>query len=185
MGLKGDFEEISTLWTSAPWRVRLYLVLSGFLATTSIAALSETIVKWKGFFKTGLIFYRENLSTPLQHIAESVSGFSPPKEFADYAVVQLLVIATALRLIFLNQTYDRKRILWVLAAIATLLLSWSALFLLPRPEKPASPVGIYLLCVTMLIGGTKRASRFLALIWLLVPPLLVGLAAAVNLGLNS
>ena len=185
MGLKGDFEEIATLWTSAPWRVRLYLALSGFLASTSIAAISDTIVKWKGFFKTGVVFYRENLSAPLQHVAEAVSGLSPPKDFSDYALVQTLVIATALRLIFLSQAHDRKRILWVLAAIATLLLSWLALFLLPRPEKPASPVSVYLLCVTLLIGGTKRATRLLALIWLLMPPLLVGLAAAINLGLNS
>lgn len=73
MGLKADIDEVLTSWEKSPWWMKAWLVLSAFLAVSSIASISEAIVKWKGFFKDAIEFYRLILVSPLRDALSSLN----------------------------------------------------------------------------------------------------------------
>jgi hypothetical protein len=66
MGLKADLDEVRLAWPGYPWRLKIWLVLSAFLASASIASLSETVVKWKGFILDAVMFYQTWIADPFQ-----------------------------------------------------------------------------------------------------------------------
>lgn len=68
MGIKGDLDEAKQLWKNSSWMMRLFVLLSVFVTTSSIASLSDIVFKWKGFILDGIQFYRE-------YIAQPVAGF--------------------------------------------------------------------------------------------------------------
>ena len=100
MGLRGDFAELNAVWKGAPLRVKLFLVLSGFLASGSIASLSETILKWKGFIAVGVSFYRETIRNPVAARLVDVTGIQLSHSFCEFATVALLITGGCIRCFF-------------------------------------------------------------------------------------
>ena len=72
MGLKGDLQEVATVWEKSSWRVKAYLLLSAFLASGSIASLSDTVLRWKGFLRDALLFYQAYISDQLLRVLQFV-----------------------------------------------------------------------------------------------------------------
>jgi len=78
MGVYGDIKELMPVWRRAPWRVKTLLFVSGFLAISSLASLAETVANWKGFFLTGIRFYRNMFRDPFFSFVSN----SPPLEYS-------------------------------------------------------------------------------------------------------
>jgi hypothetical protein len=68
MGLKGDIDELSSTWTRASRLLKGWLGLSVFLSASAVASLSEIIMKWRGFFRDSLEFYKGWISEPLKEL---------------------------------------------------------------------------------------------------------------------
>lgn len=72
MGVKGDIEEASKLWKRSSLFTRLFVVVSVIVSSSSIASLSESIFKWKGFILEGLEFYKNYLVDPFRSYAHQI-----------------------------------------------------------------------------------------------------------------
>lgn len=77
MGLKADVDEVLHSWSRSPWWMRVWLILSGFLAISSVASLAETVTKWKGFFKDAVSFYHDWISLPLRNLIAPLGPIHP------------------------------------------------------------------------------------------------------------
>jgi hypothetical protein len=90
MALVSDLEEAKKMWKNSSFSARAFIVISTFLAVSSITSLSDTIFKWKGFILDGLNFYREFIRFPL---CELISKFEIHLEFYEldiYVIVLLM-----------------------------------------------------------------------------------------------
>lgn len=108
MGLKADIDEVRVSWSKAPWWVRSYLILSGYLAVSSIASISETVVKWRGFFMDALVFYQQWLSTPVRNLLAN-TGIHLNTVATDVLVLSLLVCASYLRGEFVETDWKARK----------------------------------------------------------------------------
>lgn len=117
MGLKADVEEGSKAWRVAPWRVRVFYGLSVFLASRSVAALSETVARWKGFLLDRVTFYQKYVSSPLDHSIRDVLLLPLPVGVSDAVVLLTLLAGANTRVMLCRGAGQRTR----LAAIAFLL----------------------------------------------------------------
>jgi hypothetical protein len=191
LGLRGDFVELAAVWDRSPWRIRVLLILSGFLATASIASLAEAVAKWKGFILTGVSFYRDYIRDP---IASHLSSLGLPHLSADsmdFLTISLLASGAVLRRQWIQYklvTEIQSSNLW--AAGATLAFALSALvsaFLL-HDRLPAVDLWLsicmYVFYLFAVAWPPRRAWDLVCAAYLLAPPLLVCVAAAVNLGLR-
>jgi hypothetical protein len=88
MWLKDDLEQLKQNWKQSPWWVRLWMVVSLFLAVSSLASLSETVADWKGFFLDAIVFYREWVSSPLRELLAR-AGF----RYTAYSTDALIFVA--------------------------------------------------------------------------------------------
>lgn len=88
MGLKGDIEEVRRSWVNSSWWYRSFLLISGFLAISSIASLSEIIIKWRGFFGDAILFYDEWISLPVRQL------FLSMEINLDQSDVNIFIIST-------------------------------------------------------------------------------------------
>lgn len=68
MSLNGEANELRNMWTSASWPLKGWLVLSFFISISSLASLSETIIKWRSFFRDAVHFYQEWIGEPLKEL---------------------------------------------------------------------------------------------------------------------
>lgn len=66
-------ETVKEFWKSQRFEARVILFFSVFFSASSIASLSETIFKWKGFILDGVEFYKNTLHPVLQHLAKLFS----------------------------------------------------------------------------------------------------------------
>lgn len=187
MGLKGDFDEITRVWRATPLSGRLLLALSLFLASGSIASLSETVAKWKGFLLDGVIFYREWISNPITDAIKAISPINLPTGTGDAIVLLGLIVGANARVLFSREIDSEGGISSISAILGTLTL----LTLLVITEQRINVPG--------LIGGTivlallnsysyRRSSRTVRIIWyasLAAPIMLVFIAAAINAGLHG
>ena len=64
MGIKSDWEEARKLWASSTILMKLLILISLFITTSSIASLSETVFKWKSFILDGVTFYHRCMVDP-------------------------------------------------------------------------------------------------------------------------
>jgi hypothetical protein len=108
MGLKGDVEEVVLKWREAPWWLRVWLGLSGFLAVSSIASMAESVAKWKGFFKDALEFYRATITVPLRSLLQSL-GIDIVPIRADLAVIGIVAAASLIRHAMLVTDWKNKK----------------------------------------------------------------------------
>ena len=183
MGLKGDIEEVSQVWDVAPWRVRLYLVISVFLATSGVASLSETVFRWKGFILDGVSLYREWIGEPLLSFFSQVVFSNKPitPSFADYAFVVTVVYAANIRMgsisgmprstQFAIAVVGINQLIGLAALEGSWLQSWVAW-------------SIYALLFLAILFGERGAKRILGIAYMSAPFLVLSILAAINLGLS-
>jgi hypothetical protein len=190
MGLKGDFSELAIVWRNSPWRIRIVLVLSGFLAASSLASLSEAVAKWKGFLLVGLTFYRDHvrdlLVVPLRDwldVPISSSG-------SDFLVLVLLIYGALGRAFLFNLRVNSD---WVnepttVPALIALSIGLAYLVLVATVPVPAFNFWCAFAAVAAIFLLTyvppRSADKLLIRVYLLLPPLLVCMVAAINLGLT-
>ena len=187
MGLKADIDEVLVVWARAPWRVRVYLALSLILASTSIASLSETVFKWKGFLLDGINLYRLAISDPIKNAAQNLLNYSLSQSVFDLVVLAMLLAAASFRVAIFQprDSFGRKGelsalgtmvgvIVMLIAGNGTTLSLWFA--------------GIFMAASFLMnawfharLGGAP------ALLWfayVLAPPSLIGLLGAIHSGLT-
>ncbi|MBT0571260.1 hypothetical protein KIK84_13075 [Curvibacter sp. CHRR-16] len=189
MGLKADFDEVTQHWDRSPWRVKVFLSVALFLATSSLASLSEVVFKWKGFVLDALVFYRSNLSQPVAELLTKVFAHTFPENFVDCAVLLGLFHGALIRALLLRRGKPLTRI----SDLGYLVFSYlGMLYLTAKPTVPAtssiptkeSSVWIlYPAFVVLLYLLTKGAERILAMSYMLIPVVGVGIIAAVSAGL--
>ena len=187
MGLKSDIDEVLVVWERAPWHMRVYLVLSLVLGSTSIASLSETVFKWKGFVLDGVNLYRSFISSPIRNLAKNLFNYSLSQSAFDLSVLALLLAVASLRVgIFQPKgSFGRKGeisavgtmvgvIVMLIAGNGSALSLWMAGILMTASFLMNSWFHVRL-------GGAP------ALLWffsILVPPAIIGLLGAVHAGLT-
>jgi hypothetical protein len=187
MELKADVEEVAQVWARAPWHVRICLTFSLILTSTSIASLSETVFKWKGFLLDAINLYRSFISGPVQDLAYMVLQHKPSQEVVDLTLLAGLLAAASFRVAVFHpgRSYARKG---EIGAVFTMAGSSLALF-----SSNGAGYAVWL------AGGLIAASFFMncffhlrqggaaALLWfvsVLGPVALVGLLGAVYAGLT-
>lgn len=99
MGLLGDIDEVKLFWKTASLPTKIVLVVSTFLALSSITSLSEAIFKWKGFISDGLEFYYLYVSKPVRELL-SFFGLIVTETKADYAILIILFYSGWFRVLF-------------------------------------------------------------------------------------
>jgi hypothetical protein len=189
MGLNTDIEEISTMWRGAPWRVRVLLGLSIFLSASSIASLSETVFKWKGFVLDALTFYRTYIGTPVGIWLTKQLTHAPAPDFFDNAVIYTLFFSCLIRVAGFRTRSTAARVIDVTTLAASYL---AMIYLLLNPSsKMSSSVSNgnavwinYLLFLLFIYLFTKGAERILAISYMLSPVLVVGVLGAISVGLS-
>lgn len=96
MGLKGDFDEVAKFWRQSSWQIKAYLGLSAFLASGSIASLSETVFRWKGFISDAVLFYQTYIADRLQGLLNLLM-FHVPVGFSHYLILTAVYMGANLR----------------------------------------------------------------------------------------
>jgi len=183
MGLYNDFHEVFAKWSKCSWLLKLWLALSLFLASGSIASLSDTVFKWKGFVLDGISFYRRFITAPIEHWLSTVLNTHLPINFGDVVALTVLVQASFLR-VYISR-WGLSLIVFVPPIIWTILLID---FGLNQHTKYAGLIMALALLfgfvstfyVFWRIGG---AARIAAIAYYLGPFLLVGLFGAISSGL--
>jgi len=183
MGLKGDLQEVTSVWKRSSWRVKAYLTLSLFLASGSIASLSETVFRWKGFISDALSFYRTHISDQIFWMLRSAFSQVPPAA-SDLLILSMLYIGAHLRVIWfaprasLTQREGRRGISTYIGSTTALLIGN---YYLGRDLNGESALGLFLggaVCASVSYWRAGGAVRILWFSCLLGPFIFVGLTAA-------
>jgi len=192
MGLKGDLSELAVVWRSSPWRVKLFLAISGFLATSSIASLAEAVAKWKGFLLTGIAFHRQYVSEPVATALRDWLSLPLTRDRVDWIILYGLIMAATLRGIAFELHNSRSRSRRILSAILLAFVVTTACIAVFRVVR-APPVGradlsplvaAYVFLFFWCSIPPREAWSLLVQVHLAVPPLLICLLAAINTGLK-
>lgn len=78
MGLKSDLEEAKKMWVNSSLLMKLFIITSLFITTSSMASLSDAIFKWKGLILDGIDFYHNYVADPaIQLLALIGLQYSP------------------------------------------------------------------------------------------------------------
>jgi hypothetical protein len=187
MGLKADFDEVRAAWPSYPWRLRLWLVLSLFLASGSIASLSDTIFRWKGFVLDAIDFYAAYVSEPVRKALSNILSTDVPPNLAHILTLALLVITPNVRLIlFRGASWSTREN--ALAGIFGTTLGLAYLYYTHGNNATllAGAGGLFASTMYYAYLHVRKpgAARLLFLVYLIGPFVIVGLLAAVNAGLT-
>jgi len=109
MGLAGDINEAKKLWNESSPLFRVVIVISTFLAISSIASMSDVIFHWKGFISDGLQFYNSWAIEPLKKFALKFDH-SIYERNLNFIIVIGLLNAGLIR-VYLNETYRERYLL--------------------------------------------------------------------------
>jgi hypothetical protein len=180
--------EIATIWSQSTWRIKFGLALSLFLASGSIASLSDTVFRWKGFINDAVGFYHIHISGQLFRLLQIFASAS--KGIPDLIILSTLLIGANVRVAFFTLPTSRTREV-ARRAISTYIGSVIALlggnYYMGREVDGGGALGIFIgsaFCASISYWRTKGAARILWFAWLLGPFIFVGLAAAFVSGLQ-
>jgi len=109
MGLKGDFEELVSSYKNVSLPSRLFLLVSFFMTISSIASLSDTIFKWKGFIADSLLFYRDFVVIPFISAASKI-GFHFSDNEVHACILLTITINIGMRLLTKGQVVAFEQI---------------------------------------------------------------------------
>lgn len=99
MSLKDDLAEAKELWANGSWMLRLFVVLSVVLTTSSVASLSDIVFEWKGFILDGINFYRSTVGLLFERV-KLYLGLEYSRENADVLVAVTIMNMGWLRFIW-------------------------------------------------------------------------------------
>lgn len=126
MGLIAEIEEIKKHWRDGSTTTKVLICFSTFMTFSSLASLSDTIVKWKGFILDGINFYRTWVSLPLINIIQSF-GLNFNQSSLDFMVILFLQFFAIARV---NYCRDGKKGFWVTVLFSSLFyFSFTIIFL--------------------------------------------------------
>lgn len=187
MGLKGDLHEVATVWSQSSWRVKAYLALSAFLASGSIASLSETVFRWKGFVSDAVSFYQTYISDQLLRLLQF--GFTyVPRGASHLLILSALYLGANLRVAHFALPASRAQSV-AMRATSSYIGSTIALLVgnhyVGRDLDGESALGLFLggaLCASASYWRAGGAARILWFAQLLGPFIFIGLAAAIVSG---
>lgn len=190
MGLKGDLQEVATVWEKSSWRVKAYLLLSAFLASGSIASLSDTVFRWKGFFRDALSFYQAYVSDQLLRALQFVfQTIQVPAGVSHLLILSALYLGANLRVAVFSVPAAKSRTVasrstssYLGATIAMLIgMSFTA-----KELSGESALGLFLgsaLAASVSYWFVGGAARILWFAYLLGPLFFIGVVAAISNGL--
>lgn len=190
MWLKDDLEQLKQNWKQSPWWVRLWMVVSLFLAVSSFASLAETFANWKGFFLDAIEFYRSWISGPLRDFAAAL-GFRYTSQRADFTVLYAIMIVATLRGFSIDMNLRDKHHRWLFLALA--LMPIGALLVLAHYNAGnTSELRIFelFLCVLaplsliVFLARTALWARFI-LFQLVAVAVAVGVLGSISSGLSA
>ncbi len=190
MGLKGDLHEVATVWERSSWRVKAYLLLSAFLASGSIASLSDTVFRWKGFLREALSFYQAYFSDQLLHALQFLfPTIHIPAGVSHLLILSALYLGANLRVAVFSGPAAKSR---ALASRATSSYAGATIAMVigmsftGKVLTGESALGLFLgsafaASVSYWLNG--GAARILWFAYLLGPLFFIGVAAAISSGL--
>ena len=161
------------------------LVLVLFLSSTSLASLSESVIKWKGFVLDALTFYRAHVLHPLAEAAQNLVGHPLSTTFLDNAVLYGLFFAALTRALLFRHSSNLKQAAHVaFMGVLYVAMLWN---LSGMRESPGETTvwALYPLVLFNAYFVTKGAERVLAITYMLAPVFIVGVLAAVSVGLSK
>lgn len=187
MGLNGEANELRNMWTSASWPLRGWLVLSFFISISSLASLSETIIKWRSFFRDAVNFYQEWIGEPLKELF-SIFYIDVTPAMIDVFVIMCLFESGIWRMRFATDSALRSPLFpFVFNGIFS--FGW-LIYLNHKPmEWPPQEVEHWIWLVGLSIAFFVPAAYRLRNMWAFYLPILssilvVGVLAAINAGLS-
>lgn len=192
MGLKADVDEVATAWKKASLPVKAYLLLSGFLAVSSVASLSEIVTKWKGFFKDAIDFYRQWVSLPIKHFIEPL-GIHVQRADVDFILLFLLLYGSLIRFgaVTGNMLEDGAEKIGIsdtlfLAAIPIV----PTIAIIFTHNNSDQSVGLFSVVILVAIGLLAPIFSRMTKIWIYYAQIVgvfltVGILAAINAGLSK
>jgi len=185
MGLKGDLQEAADLWDRSPWRVRAFLALSVFLASGSIASLSDTVFRWKGFVADAVMLYETYISGQLHRALQFVfTGIDIPAGVANLLILSAVYLGASLRVALYALPASQARSIASRAATNYLGSTFGLLVAMHYAGKAideGGAFGVFLGSAAWASFSFWRAGGAARLLWfacLLGPFVLVGLIAA-------
>jgi len=191
MGLKGDLQEVTTIWEQSTWRVKALLALSVFLASGSIASLSDTVFRWKGFVADAVALYERYVSGQLHQALQLLfSGVEIPTGVSHLLILSALYIGANFRVaVFASPASKSRRIAYNSMAdyVGSTLGLLLGMHYAGGVLEEGVAFGIFVSSAALSSIRYWRAggaSRILWFAWLLGPFVLTGLVAAVTAGWN-
>ncbi|GGZ83204.1 hypothetical protein [Paraglaciecola chathamensis] len=98
MGILSDAEELAKAFPKASWPTKI-IMLSGFFGSiTSLASISESVYKWKGFVANYLNLYVEYVKNPFISIVSHLPLYIPPYTL-DYFILSVCTVLAMYRAI--------------------------------------------------------------------------------------
>lgn len=186
MGLKGDIEEVKDGWSNASAPLKVWLALSVFVSVSSIASLSEAIVRWRGFIRDGLDFYHTMVVDPFIRLMAPLDLDYSTGEVNLLIVTALFLTSATRYLVYSGKGFDRKD--WFPNAIV---IGWFAASAwgLGHVEMPADTLfWLYLICILGWVSlgvVVIRKNRVVYFGPTLLAVVVVVLLAAINKGLTG
>lgn len=183
MGLKGDVHEVSTIWKQSSWRIRIWLALSLFLASGSIASLSDTVFRWKGFINESVTFYQVHISGKLSRLLQ-IPFASMAQGISDLIILSLLLIGANVRIAFFalpNSTVREVARRTISSYIGSMIALLAGNYYVGREMDGSAALGLFIgsaLCASASYWRAGGAARILWFSNLLGPFIVVALAAA-------
>lgn len=172
-------------------RVQVWLALSVFLASGSIASISETVAKWKSFFLDSVNFYRQYVSLPIHDFLTVQLGFEVTRTISDCLVLLGILVSVNMRVVVSRQA-TRSSIGTALGGAVGAFLVMIAIIIngssYSRSEILFITTIMLISSIVVSTGLYMRISRAIFLSWLFYlasPFVIVGIAAAVNVGLSK
>jgi hypothetical protein len=102
MGLKSDIEEFKDVWKESNILFKVFILITTFLAFSSITSLADTIFSWKGFIKDGIEFYKLWVHLPLIELMDYF-GIDFKEVIVDDIIIFSILIFSGIRVANINQ----------------------------------------------------------------------------------
>ena len=195
MSIKSDWDKSVEGWQSLPIMWKAILLFSLFANISAITSISDTVVEWKSFFRTGIDFYRD-MTSPVLAMLNSFFGVTLEQIFIDVLILYGFLCLVFARTISIYRGSWRN-ILLALAPVGSGFLGSLAYALFAYTEDVRS--GFFLFAWFVLIPLVIPFSMLFVLLFdeparpvaiiyfaqLLFVFLVICIAAAINSGLTA
>ncbi|MCB9191846.1 MAG: hypothetical protein H6603_07105 [Flavobacteriales bacterium] len=200
MSFFNDLKEDAKLWDGASLITKIFLVTSLFFTVSSLASLSDVVVEWRGFFLDSLSFYRSYINGPLRKLGALV-GLNYTRDAIDYLILSTIYLSAATRwslLVIKDQTIDAHNKKFADGLLYTTIPCLVILPIISGVVEIQSGLdkNIYAsigLAYAMVIayqtvftkGSNKFKIAFLSWLPILFGLIIIGVAAAINVGFQT